>query len=324
MKRCLRQILWLIWKRKTPLSTVVYAMLAGLLFYAYSKYKMPSYDLLKFLAKLLSYLNEKIPAEHPWINIVLSLFLTGLITLLIGYIIKYWLLPGNKSALLDALIDRCYEITELGCKRIERDIEDVWKWVDGLRTGCPITPEKCQVLGREVVEITRAKKLYATCLQTPEEVYDNLKGFSEIIAEEIRKRGKELVRVIICDPDIFDLNIATYSTLAKEKIKWFVKLHINCLKLKYIKQNDFLDITTSCGITRNKLDIMLFDDKIVWSLENDGTTFKVIKNNGNYILSLMDSDEDIKSYKGFVDKLNQRSSCVTEYINNNNWKSQYS
>lgn len=317
----MRKIVWFIWKRKILFSLPTYVILVGILFFFYGHYTIPSNDPLKLFAKILEDLSQIVPTNYPFIYLVLSVILPFPIFLFGGWIIKYYLLPGDKNTLLNALLHRCSEVTELGCKQIERDFDKVSKWLNGLNTGCKITPEDCQILGREVIEITRAKILYATCLQTPQDMHDKLRGFSEIIAKEIRISGKELIRIIVCDPTIFDLSSKLLPD--QEKIKWFVNLHKQSLTLRYIEQQQFLDLFQIFGVSGNKLDIMLFDKKVVYSLENDNKTLKVIMNNGSYILYLMDSPEDIRIYQKFMDGLRGKSIDVWDHINRNRWAQQY-
>lgn len=275
------------------------------------------FNLLDFIITKLKDL-QTLLNNKPAISLMLAVVIPIIFTLILKLIIQYLLLPGDKPKLLNALFSRCDEITCLGYTKMSADISTLTKWLKGSETGCDITPDDCLKLGRELIEITKAKTLYATCLQKPQELYDNLKGYTEIIEEEINKKGgnKELFRIIICDPSIFKID--SLSQEEKEKVKWFVKLHRNRLKLYYINNRNFMDIVKSCnGISYNKLDILLFDKRVVSALKNDENTFEVISHDNCYTLFLLDSPDDLVAYGTFLTRLKNASKDVFTYITEN-------
>lgn len=327
----MRKIVRFIWRKATLFylmhAIVFYPLYLYIMSFVGNHYKISSIDSLTLSIKILDNLSGYLATNYPFLYVILTYIIPIPILLILGWSIKYYLLPKNMTALIKSLRERHYLIIELALENLENDVRELHAWVQGLINGRKVNPAECKVYGRKMIERTSAKILYTTCLQTPQEFHDNLKDFSEFIADIIKTNDKKLLRIIVCDPSIFDLNLIP-SVEDRDKIKWFVKLHYlhdNFLTLKYIEHGRFKTLFESININSSRLDFMLFD-KLVYALETRAEQpYQVTKSiSGNYTLYLMDTSEDVSKYEKFKEDLIKHSHEVFSYIVNHGWDKLYS
>lgn len=345
----MKKIMWWIWRHR-KLSWVASILIQlSLLGWLYKYYEVPPDDILMLLIKLLEDLNlliSNISTKYPGIYLAVTALLAIVITIILQWMIEYHLLPRNKSDLLKSIYRRCDELVLLSYRRLEQNMHSQHKWLDSLRRGSNFSAEKCRKLGREVLEVTSAKSIFATCLQKPQDVYDHLQDFSQDFIIEINKRKKTLTRLLVCEqPQMFDLK-QQQDTEVRKKIKWFINLHFKPLEshglknsllekiwpvnlhykpliLNYIEKEKFIKIASTCGIDMDKLDFMLFDKKFVFSLKNDPLKFNTMLYGKDYTLILTDSKTDVDEYENFRKKLESASRDLCVYIKEKGWQDQY-
>ncbi len=210
------------------------------------------------------------------------------------------LLPGDKAGVVDALLDRCTEVSEVASARVSERLAEIAEWADGLRTGVDIDKQECPILGREIIERSKATTLFVTCLQPAEKVYDDMRQFSEIIASETRARNIKMTRVIVTDVTLDQTN---------DKVRWFVELHRDeNHQLRMIGKEQFKRIAALYAIPQDRLDVMLFNDRVVYALLNSPQDLAVYESEtGWYRLYLMDSSPKLQAYGKFSKTLLSQS-----------------
>ncbi|MBP7427872.1 MAG: hypothetical protein KBC05_00490 [Candidatus Hydrogenedentes bacterium] len=291
---------WRCWQRREGILGVVYWGFLFLLFGVYAFWQR-DFNILALLQKGIGIANEfysKVPFP---IKVLVSALIPAIVVFLVASIIKFFALPGDKTGLLEAMKDRCSEVSRLGFKRLNRYIEWLKPWIDGLRTGVPVRKDEAGDIAKDLIGVTSAKELCATWLQDIDKAYANYRGAAEAISWAIRCTGqRKLIRFVVYDPT-GNFNDTTDAS------KWFLGLHTDSVvSLMWVKREDFLSIASRCGVPENHLDVLLFDKKVVYSLENDPDPSKwvtPIEVNGCYRLYLLDEGTDVRAYGAFFDEL---------------------
>ena len=322
--------MWFIWKHWKLSAVVTYVILLALLlllnWWWIGLGSLSDINILKICLEILEFWDKKLPTGHPKIYFGISLFLTflfpALVTLFGGCLFKYFLLPRNKTQLLAEIGMSGAERAELGRRRLTRAMSEVADWIKRLPNGCPVTPDECTSLSIDIVGISSATQLFATCLQTPQDLYDNLKPYSEYLIEEISKEKKKLVRILVAEPEILDLDRQELND--RRKIKWFVNLHKrDNFDLRLIKMDDFIFRVNAKRMESSKLDIILFDRRFFFALETNVNTHRVIKKNNRYNLFLVDRKDKVGACEEFIQALIEGSGSIRDYIDKKEWTTLY-
>ena len=304
MNSLLTRAKWFAWKKRTLLLLVLYAFFLCGLFWKYHKEKIPLDDPFRLIAKICTDL-AGVREQCPFITFSLGLVVPFVLTLLGGWTFKYHLVPGRKTQLIEALSDRCWELSEIASRRLERQMAEAAMWADGLRTGCDMSPKECESIAREVVEITPTKDLCATCLLTPDELYEQMKDFVETTAMQVRRSRKSLARYIVCDESALSDH--------KASVKWLLQIHSDCrVVLFHVDQEKFLEVADACQIKRNRLDVMLFSGRMVYWLDCNPTTLKVQTFEGLVRLFVTDEKKDIDAYTRLFGSLKSCARRISE------------
>jgi hypothetical protein len=304
----LRNLLWNLWRKEAVVFIVVSVLLTAIVLQLHAWQSIPADKPLHLYSVLLDKADGIVSSWHtPIAHIGITLLLPFLFTLALRYLVIYVLLPGNKAGVVNALLDRCTEVSEVASARIEERLTEVAEWADGLRTGVDIDKQECPILGREIIERCRAKALFATCLQPPEKVYHDMRQFSEIVASEVRERHIALTRVIVTDVPLDQTNAT---------VKWFVNLHRDGIQLRTISKMGFKNIAALYAIPPDRLDIMFFDGRVVYALLNAVESLAVYESDaGRYRLYLMDAPSKLQAYEKFCEALRTASQEIKPTVN---------
>lgn len=296
----MRKLLWNLWKNEAVFFIVVSILLTAGVLRLHAWQSIPADQPLRLYSVLLDKANGVVSSwQAPLANIGITLLLPFLLTLAMRYLVIYMLLPGDKAGVVNALLDRCTEVSEVAAARVEERLTEIAEWADGLRTGVDIDKQECPILGREIIERCKAKTLFATCLQSPEKVYRDMRQFSEIVASKVRERGIILTRVIVTDSALDE---------RAEHVKWFVNLHRNGIRLRTISKEKFREIAALFAIPSDRLDVMFFDGRVVYALLNTVESLSVYETDaGRYRLYLMDAPAKLQAYDKFCQALTEAS-----------------
>lgn len=271
-----------------------------------------SYDIRDILKAIL---DKEFVKNLPYF---LGLFITLIIPLLfipllMRIILEYLLFPQKISLVLSSLHDRCWEIYKLGRTWLRDTIQDVVNKVDGFRTGLLIPKEEIVQVVNALYDITEAERIYATWLLDIKHLADEEKIFLQTTHAKIRTLNKfQLYRFIISNMDFDQL-----FDRPTDDVILFVKQHnIDNFQLNYIPIYTFKNLLIQHAIKEEKADVLFFDGSLVFIVEIDKNTFQPMDVNGNFILSITDTNTDKEKYSRFFTDLNKNSTNVIEKIRN--------
>jgi hypothetical protein len=315
----LKNIFWWFWRRKKTLSFIFFASSVGSIYIAIGLLEADdTLDMIKKVIELLQIVSSMSGAAN-WGKLIAGsteLIFPILITVIATFLFKYLLFPGSISEVLEAIRQRkSTEIGHLAQVLIKREIETIRDIVSTSNTGCDIATYKVQDYAESIVSVATSNEVFMTTLKKPSEIFNNsnIKAFNERILREIKNNEKKLTRIIISESN--ETREVNY-----DGIKWFRDLHNNgaSVTVKWMSLESFKKIANGYHEDiRKKLDVLLFDGKLLFALQNDTTTYEVAltpdtKNlkpgdKQSCRLYLIDEEEKLKYYKEIFETLIQNS-----------------
>lgn len=185
------------------------------------------------------------------------------------------------------------------------------------RAGWAVVTDKIIGLSHSFLNNTKSKKFAMTTLGSAEEIFkdDGFRNFNKDFIKEVCSRRNDLQRFYVTDTNFqntFDL-----TGLNDEKAKamrWFVAdLHnYEFTKLYYISITEFQAVVGSNipAITRDMLDVLMFDGQLVSGIKNDPNTYRVTyapqdskDPRRRCYLYAIDDDAKLDSYRQFFNQL---------------------
>lgn len=324
----MRRIIWNIYKRQILIGTILYLLGAAGLFCVSNQFDNSTFDIRSFISLCVN--SDTIKSIPPFWG-VLIYFLIPLIIPFIGLaLIRYILFPYRITSVLKTLYDRCWEISELGRGWIGKELDNVLGKVDAFRQGIQVVPSEIEEICNSVYEITRVKKVFATCLPSISNIYSDTerKVYMEATLNKIKQINKfDFNRYVISAIGIDNI----INNNPTEDIKWFVKLHYQNndkkkkINLYYKDINSFVALCSQHGISLDKMDVLFFDGSIVLSLQTDPSSRQVIflsPYNKN-ILFVIDLRETVKAYNRLLNSLHTSSIDIIDLIKKNSWENIY-
>lgn len=318
-KREFKNVLWWVWRRKKTLSFIFFASSFGFIYIAVARLKAAdTLDMIKKVVEFLQIASIKAGAGDCGKLIAgsIEIIFPILIAVIATFLFKYLLFPGSISEVLEAIRQRkSTEIGHLAQVLIKREIDTIRDIVSTSNTGCYIATYKVQDYAESIVSVATSNEVFMTTLKKPSEIFNNsnIKAFNERILREIKNNEKKLTRIIISESN-------ETKEVKDDGIKWFRDLHNNgaSVTVKWMSLESFKKIANGYQEDiRKKLDVLLFDGKLLFALQNDTTTYEVALtpdteklkpgDKQSCRLYLIDEEETLKYYKEIFETLIKNS-----------------
>ena len=249
----------------------------------------------------------------------------------------------TKSLTVDYLKDKNYEIVNLCLIRCKSKVLKLKNQFTEYEVGRNIHTKDCAEFIGDIIKSTSAKKVYVTCIQTPEALFENMKEYSEGFIRDVIKYKKTLLRIIVCSKQVFDPD--TISEGIVEANKWFLDLHQyqyqqqHLLKylplrkqpkieLRLMEMGEFYNIVSrhKTKIMTERLDILLFDKRVLYALKTDGNedseVCRLKTPHANHY-NLMIKDKDLDDYPEFWKELWNTSHGIEDILKKEKWLEHY-
>lgn len=347
--RNIREVVWLAYTLRSPwplvFSLVTGPVVGAALIWALGRYLgltgQDSLDTIQIGDKLF----DKLAAQsYPPI----ATYVVSLVTCMIGSIVFYFLLGPflfpNVLKAAQAFQGKSQEIVTVARTILEDDIGKVEQMLGAIanQTGWGVAVSKIGIFGKIIYDEADSEKLYMTTLESVPKLasQSGFRLFSEDFITNLNKPSstKRLVRIVRCDNlrSAFFLN--GKSEKEKQSLRWFIKLHAEQHIDLYFATFDLIKmLAKKHRLEANKLDILMFDGRVAFGLENDPTTGDLVKwaDDGREMCRLyaIDDPDTIKKYAALFDSLISQitnSKCSKEHggkllerIKSEGWQADY-
>ena len=167
-------------------------------------------------------------------------------------------------------------------------------------------------------------------------VQKGFRNFSDYFVAQTKQHGRTLARVVRCDDFTATFSLSGKSEKEIADVKWFVKLHAGQSTLLCFASTEVMKLLArQCGLDATKLDVLMFDGRLVFGLLNRADTCELMKwdDDGREMCALyaVDQHSQILKYRDYFTKLINHcrtdtlaeSGVVFDMLRKNGWAKEY-